>query len=272
MRRRTGLVAVIPAFCLFLVWGHAARAQTDAREMAAAGVLAYDSALETRDRGARLNGFRQAERFFQSAAESPDATAWVEVNLGNAALAGERLGPAVLAYRRAQLTDRTNLRAEQNLAYARSLLPAWVPKPAPKESFRDLPAAYGRWALGLGSLRLAGIFALAALGLVAGIRFEKSGLYALAALLGAGWFMLCVLAVFAVEGSDAREAVVTADEVTVRSADSLLSPVALSRPLPGGTEVEILEDRSPWARVRLGTGRDVWLQESSITRLEENRR
>jgi uncharacterized protein YgiM (DUF1202 family) len=35
--------------------------------------------------------------------------------------------------------------------------------------------------------------------------------------------------------------------------------------LPGGTEVRILETRSPWLRVRLANGRDAWVAESALT-------
>ena len=41
--------------------------------------------------------------------------------------------------------------------------------------------------------------------------------------------------------------------------------LAFPDPLPGGTEVTLIELRSPWARVRLANGRDAWVNESSVT-------
>jgi hypothetical protein len=57
----------------------------------------------------------------------------------------------------------------------------------------------------------------------------------------------------------------TADETPARSADSSLAPLAFPDPLPGGTEVTLVEVRSPWSRVRLANGRDAWVAESSVT-------
>ena len=57
----------------------------------------------------------------------------------------------------------------------------------------------------------------------------------------------------------------TADETVARAADSALAPSALPAPLPGGTEVQILEERAPWLRVRLANGRDAWVSQSSVT-------
>ena len=61
---------------------------------------------------------------------------------------------------------------------------------------------------------------------------------------------------------------IVVDETPARSADSSLAPLAFPEPLPAGTEVHVAEARSPWARVRLANGRDAWVQESSVTRVE----
>jgi hypothetical protein len=80
---------------------------------------------------------------------------------------------------------------------------------------------------------------------------------------------LALLASLIVESSSgaADAAVVTADEAIARAADSALAPSPLPAPLPGGTEVRILETRSPWLRVRLANGRDAWVAESALTRV-----
>ena len=56
-------------------------------------------------------------------------------------------------------------------------------------------------------------------------------------------------------------------EVTARSADSPNAPARLTQPLPGGTEVKVIEDRNDWLRVRLYDGRDAWLPATSVRQI-----
>ncbi len=70
--------------------------------------------------------------------------------------------------------------------------------------------------------------------------------------------------VFDPGGRASDEAVVTADEVVARAADSAFAPSLFPAPLPGGVEVRVLERRSPWVRIRLENGRDVWVGASSV--------
>jgi hypothetical protein len=67
--------------------------------------------------------------------------------------------------------------------------------------------------------------------------------------------------------SNGDEAVVIVDEVVARSADSAASPSRFPSPLPGGTEVTIVEQRSDWVRVRIAGNQTAWLPISSIQRL-----
>ena len=60
-------------------------------------------------------------------------------------------------------------------------------------------------------------------------------------------------------------AVLTGNEVLARSADSSLAPLALPEPLPAGVEVDLLEQRAEWSRVRLANGREIWVRSSSVT-------
>lgn len=231
----------------------------------------YTGALETNDRGARLEGFRNAERLFAAAASQADATPELQVNLGNAALAAERLGPAILAYRRALLVEPTHPRAGQNLDHARSLLPNWVPRPEPAGLLASGPLL--RQVSDPSNLPFvaAALFAAAALLFAVGLRGDRGGLRLWAAVFALGWLALLVWGALSAGGSGPRSAVVIADEATARSADSALAPVALPRPLPGGAEVRWIESRAPWARVRLANGRDVWLLESGLALVDGRR-
>ena len=235
------------------------------------GVQVYAAALETADRGARLEAFRNAERLFAAAASKGSANAELQVNLGNAALAGERLGPAVLAYRRALLAEPTHPRAAQNLDHARSLLPPWVPRPEPAGMIEGSPLLRRLTAPGFLPFAGAGCFALAALLLALGIRLDRGGLRLWAAVFGLAWLALLAWGAWGPRWADSDAAVVIAEEATARSADSALAPSALPQSLPGGAEVRRVESRSPWVRVRLANGRDVWLLESALAFVEIGR-
>lgn len=243
-------------------------APTEIHELVRRAVESYGAALEIRDRGARLEGFRHAERLFAAAAAKSQPTPELQVNLGNSALAGERLGPAILAYRRALVAAPTHAQAGQNLEHARSLLPTWVPRPEPAgrlESsplvrlFRDPAALPGLAAV---------CFAAASLCLAAGIRWNRAGLRLLGAVCALAWLALLAQSLWGPGGTRSRAAVVISEDAIARSADSALATLALSQPLPEGTEVQWVESRSPWARVRLANGRDVWLLESALSGVE----
>ncbi len=237
-------------------------------ELLGRGVQVYAAALDTADRGARLEAFRNAERLFAAAASKGPATAELQVNLGNAALAGERLGPAVLAYRRALLVEPTHPRAAQNLDHARSLLPLWVPRPEPAGVIEGSPLLRRLADPGFLPFAGAGCFALAALLLALGIRLDRGGLRLWAAVFGLVWLALLAWGSWGPRWADPNAAVVIAEEATARSADSALAPSALPQSLPGGAEVRRVESRSPWVRVRLANGRDVWLLESALAFVE----
>ena len=80
-----------------------------------------------------------------------------------------------------------------------------------------------------------------------------------------GWVALLV-SVF-LEPAGADEALVVRDEVVARSADSQRAPSRFPEPLPGGTEVRIIEERDAWTHIRLANGRDAWVDSGSLTRL-----
>ena len=87
----------------------------DERELLARALEQYAHALDLADRDQRLEAFHRAEMLFARAATEGAATPELYANIGNAALQAERLGPAVLAYRRALRADPDHARALQNL-------------------------------------------------------------------------------------------------------------------------------------------------------------
>lgn len=225
---------------------------------------AYSMALAEPERDARLAGFARAERGFASLVEEGVRTPSLYTNLGNAALQAQAPGRAVLAYHRALSLDPDASSARQNLIHVRSRLPAWVPRPESTRGLRGLfderrlPAPL-RARLGALSFFLGGLCALLAV-------WRKEGAWrGLGMFFGLVWVLL--MASFALGGSmgDAPLAVLTGDEVLARSADSALAPLALPEPLPAGVEVDLLEQRAEWSRVRLANGREIWVRSSSVT-------
>lgn len=253
--------------CLALVASVAAPsvAETSDADRLEQAIASYRSALDAPERDLRLEGFRRAERLFARIADGAAQNAELYTNWGNSALQAEHLGAAVLAYRRALLLDPDHPRAVQNLDYARTLLPDWVPTPHAGGVLDTFFFWHRTLTRSDRALAAALAFASAAILVAGAIRFQRSWLRNFALVPGLLWAVL--LASVAIEqGSSAPdEAVITADEAVARAADSALAPSALPAPLPAGVEVRILERRAPWLRIRLANGRDAWVAESALT-------
>jgi hypothetical protein len=233
-------------------------------------IASYRAALDTSERDSRLEGFRNAERLFSRIAAGGASNPELYTNLGNAALQAERLGAAVLAYRRALAIDPDHPRAVQNLEYVRTLLPEWVPKPESGGLLDSFFFWHKTLARSDRSLGAAIAFAVAALLLAAAVSFGQAALRTAAILPALVWAALIASVAVDVGGARLDEAVVIADEAVARAADSALAPSTLPAPLPGGVEVRILERRSPWIRIRLANGRDAWVAESALMTVTES--
>ena len=61
--------------------------------------------------------------------------------------------------------------------------------------------------------------------------------------------------------------VLLADGAMLRSADSVGAPPAFGNPLPSGTEITVLEERSTWVRAALADGTQGWLPASGVARV-----
>lgn len=261
------------AVCLLLwlyapaAWGMAATPE----QLLDEAVQEYRTALDSTNREQRIQKFRHAEMLFTRLAEGDGKTpasgirnADLYVNLGNAAMGAERLGPAILAYRRALLLDPDHHRARQNLAHARTLLPDWVPCPEEGGLLDTFFAWSGRLSLAEYQTLAAVAFLVTAALIAAAIRWRQPVLRNLAVLPGLAWILLLGAIAFLTFGSEDDGAVLILPEVVARSADSAGASPRFPQPLPGGTEVHVLETREQWTRVRLFDGRDAWLPRSAM--------
>ena len=262
-----GLLAAVLAVAAVFTASAQSESATDVRSRLERALADYEQAQAETDRDARIAGFRRAEQGFSALIEEGLATPALYTNLGNAALQAGDLGQAVLAYQRALRLDPTATTAHQNLAHLRSLLPAWVPRPSGSEGVEAL-LVYRRVPSTLRSLLAAACFALAALCVVASQRRPEGPWRGIAIVTGLAWLGLLASVVLDGSGDVGEAAVLTAAETPARSSDSARAPLAFPDPLPQGVEVERLEVRGDFARVRLANGRDVWVRSSSVTPVE----
>ncbi len=228
------------------------------------GLDAYAEAQALTDRDARIASFARAEQLFSQIARSGDANADLYANTGTSALQAERLGPAVLAFRRALALDPDHERSRRNLAHARTLLPAWVPRFG-GESVLD---TFFFWHRALSPAERAGAgvlcFLLAAVAFAVSIRWPGRLARGLSFIFAAAW--VGFVASIIVEGrSDPRNhAVITAEETFARASDSANAAGRFPDPLPGGTEVQVIETRERWTRIRLANDREAWVSSGSL--------
>ncbi|MBW2228967.1 MAG: hypothetical protein JRH17_01185 [Deltaproteobacteria bacterium] len=243
--------------------------EEDARIAVQEAVETYTFAMQSSDRGVRLQAFSRAEQLFAAAGASGVRNADLQTNLGNAALQNERLGTAIVAYRRALLLDPGHARARQNLDHTRGLLPDWVPTPPEAgvlDSFFFWQRALSRDAR---ETLAAAAFAAAALLVAASILLGRVSTRWGALACTLVWLGMLASLAFDPTRDAARHAVVVVPDVSARAADSINAPRRFSEPLPDGTELEVLEDRGGWLHIQLHNGRDGWITASSIERIRQ---
>jgi hypothetical protein len=266
------------AVCAVLIGGRPVFAQsatTDPSRVLRDAIDAYQSAMGASNRAERMQRFHQAELLFDQLVRqasradsgrpgrvSPDLL----VDWGNAALGGEQLGTAILAYRRALRLDPDQVRAQQNLRHARGLLPDWVPRPEE----RGFLASFWSWTTRLSHDECrtwSGVmFLVFALLVAASIQWRRPFLRVLAILPAAAWISLVTMLLIHIKASE--EGVITSPEVVGRAADSLNAPARFAQPLPAGTEVTTVAKQDDWRRIQLADGRDAWVPASAVTDIE----
>ncbi len=223
---------------------------------------AYQAALTEDDRARRTRLFADAEQFFRTAAAKQPDSPNLLTDWGNAAMGGQDLGRAVLAYRRALAIDPTHERAQKNLAWLRDRSPVWLPRPAEGGALDSLFFWHHNLSVAQRHLIGATAFALGLLLLAPWSERRTRLLRRLAIPFLIVWVATTGSAVLAT--CSASDAVVLIDGTLLRSADSLGAPPTLGNPLPAGAELSILETRDAWTRVALSDGTRGWIASSTI--------
>ena len=262
-------IACLGLACLWLIMAAAvlANGQSAAPDATLSEAIeSYRAAMDSASRDERLRLFQRAELLFARLASGPSGVrnANLYSNLGNAALQAEHLGLAVLSYRRALHIEPGHRQARQNLEYARSLLPDWVPRAAPAGNTDTFFVWAQRFSLRERWLLAAVVFLIGSVLLAAAMRWERP-LFRNVAVLGlVAWTLLLAATLWQQLRPPLAEAVVTRSDAIARAADATNAPARFSEPLPGGTEVQVELQRDGWAHVRLADGRDGWLRSSDL--------
>ena len=237
---------------------------TQADALISQALETYAQAQATTERTARLAVFGQAERLFVQALQVTTPNANLYANAGIAALQSERLGPAVLAFRRALAVAPAHPTAIRNLAHARSLLPAWVPKQGAESVFEPFFFWHRSTSHAARMGAAAVSFFLTALALAIAIAWRSTLARGVGALLGVIWIALLASVLVESLRGTGHDAVITADEAIARASDSVNAPARFAEPLPAGTEVTVIESRERWARIRLANNREAWINRASL--------
>lgn len=261
---RTLITSTVLAITVALTATTAGAQTEDRRTTISAALDAYRAAQDAADSSTRERHFARSAGLFRAAAEGGAANAELWTNAGNAALQARDVGNAVLAYRRALRIDPRNARAGQNLRHARSVLADWVPRPDAGGALDSFFFWHSALSPAMRSQTGAVAFALAGILLGAGLASRRRFLGWLAIVPAAVWLAMAG-SLIADRGGDATaDAVVVAREAIARASDSANAQAKFANPLPGGTEVRIVEERAGFVQVELANGRDAWLRASQI--------
>ena len=204
--------------------------------------------------------FERAEAMFRALTSQNPNRPQLLTDWGNAALASQKPGYAVLAYRRALALDKGNERAQKNLALLREQRPDWTIPANDASAIDTLFFWHHRLSTPMRHLIAAGCFAIIVL-LWAPWGRRKRPLRALS-IIPAVVFVAMIASVV-LESDQADEVVVVANGVILRSADSVGAPPAEKAPLPAGAEAQLRERRPDWLKLEFSNGATGWVPETT---------
>lgn len=266
-RYRRVLLAILFLAC---VWGSNRLSYAENPQLQLA-IDTYASAMEKTDRNVRLEEFARAEQLFRQVIAGTETQPAIEnaelyVNLGNAALQAERLGPAIAAYRRALALSPHHPQARQNLAFARGQLPDWARRDDGIGLIDSLMFWRTLWSRDQTLLASAGCFFAAAVLVAVGVATRRTWPRTFALLPLLVWVVL-LLSLWLTSDRDAKWNAVAIADSAVYAADSENAAPRLAKPLPSGTELSVIQQRDRWVEVLLPDGRSGWVLASTIDRL-----
>ena len=264
------------ASCLFLVLASLSAPNTtafaDTLDTATAAEEAYRRGVDgVNGSTAARSDFEESARLWQEtiAAGADGPSSWF--NLGNALLRADRVGDAIVAYRRAEALSPSSDDIAANLAEARRRVDRpieadatdltfsdvsawWDPLPAPARLVTSIVAWFVFWII---------LFLRSGIGTEAR-RSERESITAAWRFGLVSTVMVAVIAGATVAGDlllpGLRSVgVVTSTEATLRSGNGDGFEEVTTEPLSEGVEFAILENRPGWWRIRLPDGTSGWI-------------
>ena len=223
-----------------------ANAQTDRR---AAGDL-YGKAILGYERLIRDGGIHNAG---------------LSYNLANAYLLDDRIGKAIVNYRRAERLDPSNADIRKNLAFARSRRVDQVQTETRQKVLQTLFFWHYDFAIKTRLVLACWFFGLTCLALCARVWLGRRP--GLAPVVCAGLVLtVAFVASTAVEHrqrSGTVSGVITAQSVEARQGDGPNYPPSFKDPLHEGTEFQLIERRPGWLHIQLTSGTEAWIPDAT---------
>jgi hypothetical protein len=219
----------------------------------------YHQVLQIEDRVEKAQGFSKLlQRYKQVVKEHPNSPE-LHTDWGNVALGNSDFGTAAFAYHRALDLKPRLKRAKQNSLWIEAQLPDWA------QSDRDSdPLLWGEVLSEAERLVLVtGIFIL----LIVMLRSRR---FTFCGILGLVWCSL-VLSV-TIEQFVPESVFVSKTEALLRTADSEGAGLVMSKELPRGTKLTVLNAHGDWLQVSLDSGEKGWLSISSVYSIIEERK
>ncbi len=230
-------------------------------------VAAYNEAIASTNRNERIQKFEIAEQLFRQIIEGDPSSDGVDnpsllVNMGNAAVQAERIGPAIVAFRQALNLAPEHKQAKQNLYFARSQVPDWI-QATDETGIMETLFFWKTW-LSKNQINFFAslMFLVAAILVAIGIALGKAWIRNLSIIPCIAWLTL-LISLWAGQEKTTLDVVVLR-ESTLFSTDSENSATRISKPLPSGAEAAHIQTRDGWVELEITGNRSGWIQANNV--------
>lgn len=220
----------------------------------------------TDDLKARQDTYQQAILLYEKLiTEGPAHNAKLYYNLANAYFLKDKLGQAILNYRRAQKLDNSDTNISKNLTFARSHRIDKFEQPTPKRILSTLFFWHYDFSARTKLIISAILFIALSASLVLLILYGRKSKMAIPSII-----LLIILSCFVssiiigqIANASAKQGILIVSSVIARQGDGLNYPQAFEQPLNEGTEFDLIEERIGWLHIRLPDQTDCWIPAES---------
>ncbi|MEM6884074.1 MAG: hypothetical protein AAF571_03525 [Verrucomicrobiota bacterium] len=222
----------------------------------------HEAAQEDAGSVAAVAQYSDAALRFESSAKDHyrPGSAWY--NAGNAWFEAGELGRAIAAYLHARIYRPFDANVHESLKSARALRVERVPG----DSWNRLTQWPLRWVQAL----FVSLFIVLVFTLLLHLRYRESwSLVSMIILAGMQSVGLCLL--LYTYWQQGNQAVLIADAIESRKGPGYHYQAAFNQELSSGMEFEVMDTRREWCRIALRDGRECWIPERMLTRIDTAR-